>query len=282
MLHDVFISYTQPDRNVATYMHDLFQANQLKSWMALSGSNGIVMDPPFETQLVHAIRNSRIFVLIYSDYCNHSDDIIREIRQRNKQHPTVIIRLDDSRYRPDLSYYLEGIQYVKAAHHNLYPAACRVLQEVIKKLQEHFPGLNLPTDKLLFYNGVKLLDDRKYNRSVATLAQYTEIDPDNCDGWFYLALATIGGRKIRKMTLQEVQRLEAMLLPVSGTKETGFISLLLAIIRQSYYAGNGFIVPAPGIEALVDGVVLVREEALVLVMHIDESERSRFQQFLAY
>lgn len=60
------------------------------------------------------------------------------------------------------------------------------------------------------------------------------------------------------------------------------ISLLLAIIRQRYYAGNGFILPAPGIEPLVDGVVLDKEAAPAPAMYIDESECSRFQQFLAF
>ena len=54
MQHDVFISYTQPDRNMALRIHELFQAQGLTSWIAVSKSNGIAVGQGFEGEIVAA------------------------------------------------------------------------------------------------------------------------------------------------------------------------------------------------------------------------------------
>lgn len=281
MEQDIFISYTQPDRDVACYMHDMFQNNKLISWMALSRSHGITTGKPFESQVVEAIRSSKVFVLIYSEYCNRSADVIQEIRHRNKLHPTIIVRLDHSVFRADLSYYLTGIQYIEAAHDNLRPAADTLLRHVRKLLFNPTDGSNDSTDQLLFKEGLELFKARRYQEASQKLQRHLIIAPRSYDTMFYLSLATIGGRKIRKMDGLQIRKLEDILSPAaSDSKSAGFIKVLLTIIRQDYYLGNGFRMPAPGIGQLANDMPLPADKINDLLNHLNQPESGIWQQLL--
>ncbi|PSK95226.1 toll/interleukin-1 receptor domain-containing protein [Taibaiella chishuiensis] len=284
MLNDVFISYTQPDRHVACYMHDMLQHNGWVSWMALSSSHGISTGIPFESQVVEAIRNSRVFVLIYSDYCNRSADVIQEIRHRNKLHPTIIIRLDDSEYRADLSYHLRGIQHIQTDPDNLAPAAdalSRDVQKVIKGANPEGIGSADSTDKILFKEGLAALRVKNYALAVEKFRRHKTIASSGADTLFYLSLATIGGRKIRKMDGLQVHALEDILSPaVPDKKGAGHASILLAIIKQDYYQGNGFRIPAPGIGELLAGAVLPPDKRDDLLCHLNEPQSQVWRELL--
>ena len=77
MPNDVFISYCQPDKPEAQYIHDLLQANGIASWIAVSKSNGIRSGNGYDGQIVKAIEGSRVFLLVYSRYVNESMEVSR-------------------------------------------------------------------------------------------------------------------------------------------------------------------------------------------------------------
>ena len=62
MDNEVFISYTQPEKNVAYAIHDLLQKNGIKSWIDKS-ANGIASGRYFGEQIVSAIKNCKLFIL---------------------------------------------------------------------------------------------------------------------------------------------------------------------------------------------------------------------------
>ncbi|KAA5532486.1 TIR domain-containing protein [Taibaiella lutea] len=281
MLHDVFISYTQPDRNVAFFIHDLLQENKLTSWIAPSQSNGIKKGLFFESQVVNAIINSKVFVLIYSDYCNRSNDIIREIRHRNNGHKTIILRLDKSGFCTDLSYYLKNIQYIVVTRNGLRQAANILLQDVMMLTGRYTEPENGTTDGLLLRKGIELVEAKRYEEAIKVLEQHSGTVTDSCETMFYLSLALIGGKKIRKLDRLLIRRLENILLPeIFNNENTGFINVLLAIIKQAYYMENGFTVPEPGIEQLISGIALSAEKTKELLIHLNKSESKIWQQVL--
>lgn len=274
-MNDVFISYTQPDRNEACRIHDMFLANHLVSWVAPSQHTGIRTGIAYESQIVQAIKNSKVFVLVYSKHCNKSDDIIQEIRHRNKNHATIIFRLDDSAFRDDLSYHLRGIQYIDAIRNNLYDAINRLLLDVRKCINAYKCVEGGSTDQLLFLNGIQLIGERKYGEAAAIFLQHLQILPDSNETRFYLCLAMISGRQTKKIDGVVVRKMEATLLPATtlrNEKGAGCINVLLAVIKYGYYVCNGLRVPEPPIEQLITGVKLASKETNALSTHLSDRD----------
>lgn len=271
MQHDVFISYTQPDRSLAFRIHEMFQARGLVSWIAPSASNGVPVGKGFEKEIVDAIGASKAFVLVYSDHCNKSGNIIREIRQRDGQ-PIVILRVDHSPFEKELSYYLKGLQYIDLSKDNREEALNRLLLAVIRQVEGYAPADKGSTDQMLLSAGMLLLRQKKYPEAARILQQHVEIAPDDPQTRFYWALAIVGGKKSRQLDGLLVKQLVQNLQPFSQDRDAGFINALLAIIKYGYYTLNGFKVPGPSVGELLQGVQLNREKASDLLTHLDEPE----------
>ena len=270
-IHDVFISYTQDDSKLAVEIHGMFQAQHLVSWMAPSPLNGVPVGQGFEREVVKAIKSSKAFVLVYSDYCNKSDNIIREVRHREGR-PIIILRVDHSPYAEELSYYLKGLQYIDYSKDNRKETLNRVLSAVDRQVNGHIPAAKGSTDQMLFLAGLKLLRQKKYPEAATTLQQHAEIAPDDPQTRFYWGLAVMGGRKSRRLDGLLVKKLEQSLQPFCQDRQVAFINVLLAIIKHGYYTSNGFKVPGPSIQELLQDVSLDSEKAADLLTHLDEPE----------
>ena len=225
MQHDVFISYTQPDRKMAFRVHDMFQAQGLASWIAVSKSNGISVGQSFEGEIVAAIAASKVFVLVYSVYCNKSDNVIREVRLRWSRQPTIILKLDNSPFEKDLSYYLTGLQHIDVSRDQSSEALTPLLSAVIGYVRGHAPAGLGSTDKMLFSAGLKLLHQKNYQEAAGTLWQHAEIAPDDAQTRFYWALAVIGGRKTRQLDGLLVKKLAQALQPFLQDRNAAFINV---------------------------------------------------------
>lgn len=280
MSHDVFLSYTQPDRNLAFRVHELLQAQGLVSWIAVSRSNGVAAGRGFEEEIVAAIRASKVFVLVYSDYCNQSEHILAEVRLRWPRQPTVILRLDHSPFQKGLAYYLTGLQHIAVSRDDTREALRRLVMAVTGYVRGHEAGGGGggSTDGLLFSAGMHLLRQKKYGEAAKTLRQHTEIAVDDAPSHFYWALAVIGGRKTRHLDGLVVKRLLLALEPFQGDREAPFIRMLLAILKQGYFALNGFKVPPPAVGELLRDVRLDGEKGAALLMHLDEPENDVWRQ----
>jgi hypothetical protein len=199
--------------------------------------------------------------------------------------------LDASPYEGELSYYLTGPQDIAVSRDDTKEALQRLLTAVTGFVRGHAAAHvsggnaragtasggktsagNTSTDKMLFSAGMKLLGQKKYPEAANTFRQYMEIAPDDAQSHFYWALAVISGRKTRQLDGLVVKRLLGSLEPFLQDPDAGFIKVLLAILKQGYYALNGFKVPAPGVGELLQGVRLDNEKAAALLTHLDELE----------
>lgn len=279
MNHDIFISYTQPNRNEAFAIHDMFQVNKLKSWIAHSKDAGIPAGEYFEEPIVKAISHCKIFVLVYSDFANKSEHIINEIRHRTKGQKIIIIRLDDSVYHYKLSYYLKGSQYIDGRRDNWLNT---LLNQVKKDVNVSGAEKYESTDKFLLSAGLEYLEKKLYQQATKQLNQYMSIEPADSFVRFALALSIIGGRKCRKLDGLEVKNLEKILLPVLNIKENDYIRLLLAIIKCGYYESNGLIETAPFIDELLNEITIETikdEKAKMILSHLQDPENSVWEEF---
>jgi hypothetical protein len=92
MKHDVFIAYARGDREIAAYLARRLEERGVSSWY--DATLGAEYSP--EQDVDAAIREAGIFTLLFSDECNRSDRIRRELA------------LADSLGKPVVPFLLEG------------------------------------------------------------------------------------------------------------------------------------------------------------------------------
>jgi hypothetical protein len=195
MPNDVFISYCQPDKPEAQYIHDLLQANGIASWIAVSKSNGIRSGNGYDGQIVKAIQGSRVFLLVYSRYVNESMEVIKEVRNRVAGQATMIVRLDNTVFSNDLSYHLKGLQCINAPKDRFMATIQQVLPEVHRLTRSQTAPKAASTDRLLFADGLQRLGQRDYEGAAGVFRQHLQIAPENAETRFCLALAIIAGER---------------------------------------------------------------------------------------
>jgi hypothetical protein len=286
MDNDIFISYTQPDRNKAFAIHDMLQVKKIRSWIAPSGEYGIQAGVYYEGPIVNAIESCKIFILVYSRFVNESDHVIRELRHKRKEQKLLLVKLDNSDYRQDLSYYLKGLQYI-----NSYTQQWQeVLKELLSRIKKELDNTNntsldnISTDQFLFSNGKDLLKKKIYNEAEKFLAQYVSIEPDNSSARFFLALSLMKGRKSKKIDSIEVKNIERVLLPCLNSEKSDHIKFLLAIVKYGYYTLNGFRETSPCSEELVADITSLdtemKEMAGTILYHLSEPDNRRWSNLM--
>jgi len=109
---DVFISYSNKDKNTADAVCSIMEQNGIRCWMA---PRNITPGLPFAEAIIDGIKGSRIFVLIYSSNSNNSSQVIKEV-DRAVQYKLAIIpfRLEDVPMTKQLEYYVSNVHWMDA------------------------------------------------------------------------------------------------------------------------------------------------------------------------
>ena len=76
MNHEVFISYSNKDKNVADAIVNRFESSGLKCWYAPRDINP---GSEWAESIVEAIKASKKMILIFTDYSNASKQVVREV-----------------------------------------------------------------------------------------------------------------------------------------------------------------------------------------------------------
>lgn len=271
MDHDVFISYAQPNKDVAVLLHEKLNKHGLPSWLDKSPSAGIRIGKGFEGEIVKAIKACKIFVLIHSEYYNVSTEGIKEVRNAVSK-KFLIFKTDKSKYSDDLSYHLGGLQYIDAIGKNLENAKERLVKEVSVALGQYSYTEAFSTDKALFKDAFSLLQAKLYAQAKEKFTQFVNLYPEDIDARFYLSISIINGRKTRKLDGTEVKIIEGLLLPYIDPSNAGHLNVLLALVKYGYYTMNGFIEKAPTSEQLLINTRISNDMASLLLFHINDPE----------
>lgn len=276
MNNEVFISYVQPDRNIAFRIHDVLHANNIKSWIAPSTNYGIGTGEYYGGEIVKAIKHCHLFILIYSSYVNNSIHIKREIYNADAFGKKIIpVKLDNSDFNDDLSLLLTGVEYVDATGNRLEAAINRLLNEIIKCKQ---PGARISSDKFQYNRGITLLANKEYYEAEKVLSETVSIDPGNFDAKFYLALSMMKGKKPQKLDGLLVKAVEKLLMP--AIKQHKGAKILLAIIKYGYYSLNGFNQTPPDSQQLLDDSLKIDNKlAESILLHLEDVKNPVWQLF---
>ena len=143
MAHDVFVSHSVKDKNVAEAIVARLEAESVTCWIA---PRDVVPGADWGESIIDAIESSRIMVLIFSQSANASPQIKREVeRAVNKGVYIIPFRVEDIPPARALEYFISTSQWMDA----FPPPLERHLDTLAKTVKAvlktpPLPGANVP------------------------------------------------------------------------------------------------------------------------------------------
>jgi len=108
MAHDVFISYSSKDKQVADALCARLESNRIRCWIA---PRDVLPGVEYAKALSNAIVESRILVLILSANSNGSQMVLREVeRAVSKEIPILPFRIENVNLSESMGFYV-GTQH---------------------------------------------------------------------------------------------------------------------------------------------------------------------------
>lgn len=112
MAHDVFISYAHQDRAVANAACSTLENSGIRCWIA---PRDVTPGLDWSAEIIEAISNSQLMILIYSEHSNRSNQIKREVeRAVNRGIIIVPFRIQDVPMSKSLEYFISSPHWMDA------------------------------------------------------------------------------------------------------------------------------------------------------------------------
>ena len=112
MAHDVFISYSTKNKTVADAVCAKLERQEIRCWIA---PRDVPPGQSWVAVIVEAISNSQVFVLVFSDGSNKSNQVIREVGEAfDNGIPIIPLRIEDVEPSKEMRYYIKSIHWLDA------------------------------------------------------------------------------------------------------------------------------------------------------------------------
>jgi hypothetical protein len=112
MAHDVFISYSSKDKNVADAVCATLEERKIRCWIA---PRDVPPGLPYAAALVNAINESSVFVLVFSEGSNTSGQVLREVEEAvDEGIPIIPLRIEDVEPTDAMRYYIKSLHWLDA------------------------------------------------------------------------------------------------------------------------------------------------------------------------
>ncbi len=112
--HEVFISYSSVgnDKVIADAVCAKLEEHKIKCWIA---PRDVVPGRNYGGAIVDALSQSRVFVLVFSNNANESQQVLREVeRAVSKGIPVIPFRIEDVTPSTDMEYFLSATHWLDA------------------------------------------------------------------------------------------------------------------------------------------------------------------------
>ena len=110
--HDVFISYSTRNSDVANKVCYVLEKNNLKCWMA---PRDILSGRSYVDEIAEAIKSTKIVVLVYSKYSQDSKYVNNELSMAYSHNKDILsFNIDDSLPEREMEYYLKVTEWLAA------------------------------------------------------------------------------------------------------------------------------------------------------------------------
>lgn len=112
MPHDVFISYSSHDKTVADAICAALEAERIRCWIS---PRDVLAGKEYAREIVDAINECQVMVLVFSAYANTSKDIDSEVHLAfTRDKPIVSLRIENVLPEGGMEYRLSKIHWLDA------------------------------------------------------------------------------------------------------------------------------------------------------------------------
>src|SRR5882757_5016124 len=112
MVRDVFVSYSQPDYGCAMELVSRIEQEGIQCWMA---PRDIAPSADWAAEIIDAISNARVMILVFSASSNASPQVRREVeRAVHKQVSILPFRIENVLPSKSLEYFLSAQHWLDA------------------------------------------------------------------------------------------------------------------------------------------------------------------------
>lgn len=130
MAHDVFISYSANDKQIADAMCSTLESKGIRCWIA---PRDILPGMDWGGSIIDAIATSRVMILLLSSHSNTSSQVKREVeRAVNKEVIVIPFRIEDVSLSKSLEYQLSVTHWMDA----LTPPIEKHLQTLAERIRQ--------------------------------------------------------------------------------------------------------------------------------------------------
>src|SRR5437870_1949252 len=110
--HDVFLSYSSKDANVANGMCAALEAKRIRCWMA---PRDVLPGKPWAGAILDAISDARVMVLVYSSHANASPQVIREVGRAVTRSVIILpFRIEAAAMSKEMEFYIGAAHWLDA------------------------------------------------------------------------------------------------------------------------------------------------------------------------
>jgi len=143
MAHDLFVSYSQPDREAAFALVQRLEARGISVWIA---PRDVSPAADWAAEIIDAISSARLMILVFSGSSNDSGQVRREVeRAVHKQLPILPFRIEDVLPSKSLEYFLSTQHWMDAFPAPLEPHIDR-LCDYLDTILGGYAAHDLPTE----------------------------------------------------------------------------------------------------------------------------------------
>ena len=112
MAHDVFLSYSSPDRPIADAVCGTLEGRRIRCWIA---PRDVLPGIPYGEAIIEAIESSRMMILVFSASANNSPQVMREVeRAVSKGIPIIPLRIEQVPPSKSLEYFISAPHWLDA------------------------------------------------------------------------------------------------------------------------------------------------------------------------
>lgn len=134
MAHQVFISYSTRDKEVAAEACAALEERDVDCWIAPRNISG---GSDWGEAIVHAIKQARILLLVFSEHANRSEQVKREIALAVGNGLFILpFRIEDVEPRSSLQYFLSTSHWLDALERPVEPMMLHMAKTVQRALAE--------------------------------------------------------------------------------------------------------------------------------------------------
>lgn len=126
-MHDIFISYTKNDKQLADAICHTIESEGIKCWIAPRDANA---GYSYASEIVQAIKLCSIVVLVASKHVNDSQHVLNEVNLAVENNKIILpFKIDAEKFNEEYGYYLGKTHWIDA-----FPEPVKHFSKLIKNI----------------------------------------------------------------------------------------------------------------------------------------------------